>query len=107
MVPSWRSSRTIRARGVAGSTSRIGSVTTGDKLSQDDVPSRARLRCSGSFDAAPWRSRGPGAGGARRMGPVQREIRRVVGRGLALVAGATGIALIWTGLVGARPDWVE
>jgi len=27
--------------------------------------------------------------------------------GLALVAGATGIALLWTGLTGARPDWVE
>ena len=27
--------------------------------------------------------------------------------GLALVAGATGIALCWTGLTGARPDWVE
>jgi hypothetical protein len=27
--------------------------------------------------------------------------------GLTLVAGATGVALVWTGLTGARPDWVD
>ena len=27
--------------------------------------------------------------------------------GLALVCGATGLALVWTGLTGARPDWVD
>jgi uncharacterized membrane protein (DUF373 family) len=27
--------------------------------------------------------------------------------GLALVAGATGVALVWTGLTGARPDWIN
>jgi hypothetical protein len=27
--------------------------------------------------------------------------------GLALVVGATGLALLWTGLTGAAPDWVE
>jgi hypothetical protein len=27
--------------------------------------------------------------------------------GLGLVAGATGIALLWTGLTGPRPDWVD
>lgn len=27
--------------------------------------------------------------------------------GLSLVAGATGIALVWTGLAGARPDWID
>ncbi len=27
--------------------------------------------------------------------------------GASLVAGATGFALIWTGLAGARPDWVD
>ena len=27
--------------------------------------------------------------------------------GLALVCGATGIALFWTGLTGPSPDWVE
>ena len=27
--------------------------------------------------------------------------------GLALVAGATGVALCWTGLTGARPDWID
>jgi hypothetical protein len=27
--------------------------------------------------------------------------------GLALVAGATGVALCWTGLTGPAPDWIE
>jgi hypothetical protein len=27
--------------------------------------------------------------------------------GVALVAGATGAALVWTGLVGAKPDWID
>ena len=27
--------------------------------------------------------------------------------GLSLVLGATGAALVWTGLVGARPDWID
>ena len=27
--------------------------------------------------------------------------------GLSLVLGATGIALVWTGLTGASPDWVD
>ena len=28
-------------------------------------------------------------------------------QGLALVAGATAVALIWTGLTGAKPDWID
>jgi len=27
--------------------------------------------------------------------------------GVALVAGATGAALIWTALTGTKPDWLE
>jgi hypothetical protein len=27
--------------------------------------------------------------------------------GLALVVGATGLAMVWTGLTGASPDWVD
>jgi hypothetical protein len=27
--------------------------------------------------------------------------------GLALVVGATGLALFWTGLVGTAPDWTD
>jgi hypothetical protein len=27
--------------------------------------------------------------------------------GLALVLGATGVALFWTGVVGAPPDWID
>jgi hypothetical protein len=27
--------------------------------------------------------------------------------GLALIVGATGIAILWTGLTGITPDWTE
>jgi hypothetical protein len=27
--------------------------------------------------------------------------------GLALVTGATGIAIFWTGLTGGSPDWID
>jgi hypothetical protein len=27
--------------------------------------------------------------------------------GGSLIAGATGVALIWTGLTGASPDWID
>jgi hypothetical protein len=27
--------------------------------------------------------------------------------GLALVAFATGVALLWTGVTGRRPDWID
>jgi hypothetical protein len=27
--------------------------------------------------------------------------------GIALVVGATGLALVWTGITGLSPDWVE
>jgi hypothetical protein len=27
--------------------------------------------------------------------------------GLALVIGATGLAILWTGLTGVSPDWVD
>jgi len=27
--------------------------------------------------------------------------------GLSLVAGATGLALIWTGIAGLEPDWID
>jgi hypothetical protein len=27
--------------------------------------------------------------------------------GLSLVAGATGVALIWTGIIGPGPDWID
>jgi hypothetical protein len=26
---------------------------------------------------------------------------------LALIGGATGLAILWTGLTGARPDWID
>ena len=28
-------------------------------------------------------------------------------QGLSLIVGATGLALLWTGLTGASPDWIE
>jgi hypothetical protein len=27
--------------------------------------------------------------------------------GLSLILGATGLALLWTGATGARPDWID
>jgi hypothetical protein len=27
--------------------------------------------------------------------------------GLALISGATGLALLWTGVIGTSPDWIE
>ena len=27
--------------------------------------------------------------------------------GLSLVCGATGVALMWAGLTGTKPDWIE
>jgi hypothetical protein len=27
--------------------------------------------------------------------------------GLSLICGATGLALMWTGLTGAKPDWID
>jgi hypothetical protein len=27
--------------------------------------------------------------------------------GVALVAGATAVALLWTGIVGSKPDWID
>ena len=27
--------------------------------------------------------------------------------GVSLVLGATGVALLWTGLTGPRPDWID
>jgi len=27
--------------------------------------------------------------------------------GLGLIVGATGVALLWTGVMGTRPDWVD
>ena len=27
--------------------------------------------------------------------------------GLSLIAGATGVALLWTGMTGVRPDWID
>jgi hypothetical protein len=27
--------------------------------------------------------------------------------GVSLIAGATGLALLWNGISGARPDWIE
>jgi len=27
--------------------------------------------------------------------------------GLSLIVGATGVALLWAGLTGAKPDWID
>jgi hypothetical protein len=57
------------------------------------------------------RRRSVAAGGAMMAPAVWLEVS---GRsvpwwvdGLALVVGATGAALLWTGLTGTRPDWID
>jgi hypothetical protein len=40
------------------------------------------------------------------VGGVERA-RHVWAGGVALVAGATGAALLWTGVFGAKPDWID
>ena len=101
--------RTSRERGVAGSTSRIGSVnSTADYAISMALLRRARgalLRlvrrraltiALGLALAVPAACVQFGAGG----GAWWIE-------GLSLIAGATGLALLWTGLTGVSPDWIE
>ncbi len=39
---------------------------------------------------------------------LTRSLRRAGGStALSLVLGATGAAILWTGLTGARPDWID
>jgi hypothetical protein len=52
------------------------------------------------------------AAGAALAGPAAwLEVRGGSGLwwldGLGLLLGATGAALIWTGLTGPRPDWID
>ena len=96
----------MRARGVAATTSRIGSVSTADYA----IAVLRRVR-----------------GGLLRF-VRRRPLALIVGltlaiaagwiefsgrfaawwiEGLALVIGATGVALAWTGLTGVSPDWIE
>ena len=46
----------------------------------------------------------------RARGMLLRFVRRRVSAivvGVALVLGATGMAILWTGLTGAASDWVD
>ena len=115
--------RTSRARGVAGAMSRIFNV------SNTEICYRAA-----NVGARSGSGRTTRRMVLRRVrGSVLRFVRRRVlavtvgialvapaawvefsGRadvwwmeGLALIVGATGIALAWTGLVGIAPDWTE
>ena len=102
----------MRERGVAGSTSRIGSVsnTTHYAIATTVMSFTRRAR------------------GAMLRLVRQRRLSLIVGvlltapaawvefsgygfpwwaQGLALVGGATGIALLNTGIVGVGPDWID
>src|SRR6185295_5579777 len=109
----------MRARGVAGRTSRRVSVST-NRLCYRTVRGPAKA------DSTAMSLR-------RTRGMLLRLVRRraiAIGVGLALVApaawvefsgrygawwqdglalvvGATGLAIFWTGLTGLAPDWVE
>ncbi len=56
-----------------------------------------------------WLSLGAGAALAAPAAWVQFVATGVPWwlEGLSLVIGGTGLALFWTGLTGASPDWVE
>ena len=98
-----------RARGVAGSTSRIGSVKSTTSYASALMALR-RLR-GVILRLVRRRALAIAVGLALALPAAWVELS---GRfdawwveGLALVVGATGIAILWTGVTGAAPDWVD
>jgi hypothetical protein len=101
--------RTVRARGVAVVTSRIGFVsTTAHYAIRMTVVRRMR---GALLRLARRRALAMAIGLLLVIPAAWIELARtnVVWwiEGLSFVAGATGLALFWTGLTGPSPDWVE
>ena len=97
----------MRARGVAGSTSRMGSVSTADyAISRWPCVALAAC-CFVSSAGAGWRSPSARRSRRRRRGSSSVPADAWWVDGLSLIVGATGLALFWTGLTGASPDWVD
>jgi hypothetical protein len=99
----------MRARGVARITSRMRRVTSTNAYASAAMNPR-RLR---GFLLRLVRRRGPAiAVGVALAAPAVWV--EVFGRhdawwidGLALVAGATGLAILWTAITGPSPDWLD
>ena len=100
----------MRARGVAGSTSRMGSVSSTADYAIPRMAAASRSRRAAAA-RPPARARRSSVGLALALPAAWVEFS---GRydawwveGLALVVGATGLALLWTGLTGCSPDWID
>jgi hypothetical protein len=97
----------MRARGVATCTSRMGRVrSTGDNSAM------ALRRARGAILRLVRRRAAAMTIGLALVVPAAWV--EFSGRydawwvtGLALIAGATGLAIFWTGLTGPSPDWIE
>src|SRR5262249_3865795 len=98
----------MRARGVAATTSRMGSVSS----TADYDRMMAWRRARGLVLRFVRRRAIAAAVGAALVAPsawIEFSGRASAWwiEGLALVAGATGLALVWTGLTGTSSDWIE
>ena len=96
----------MRERGVADTTSRIGTVST------TGLCYRMLRRLRGVVLRFVRRRRLAVVVGLALALPAawvefSGRIETWWIEGLALVVGATGVALAWTGFTGAAPDWIE
>ena len=100
---------TIDARGVAGCTVVIGrvSATTHYAIAVSPIVRRSR----GVLLRLVRRRAFSVVAGLLLVAPALLiQIRGASAwwmEGLSLLLGATGVALLWTGLFGIRPDWID
>jgi hypothetical protein len=98
----------MRARGVAGTISRIGRVNTANYAIAMALIRRTRgallrlVRRRGLAMLVGAALAGPAAWVEFSGGHFEWWMQ-----GLALIGGGVGIALLWTGIVGVPPDWID
>ena len=102
----------MRARGVARTTSRMGSVSTTGYAIARDLRTMALRRVRGFLlRIVRRRTLALALGLALAVPAAWVECSGRYGawwvEGLALIVGATGIAIFWTGLTGVSPDWID
>ena len=102
----------MRARGVAGMTSRIGSVRSTPHYATSSKIMGIMRRARGAVLRLVRRRRLAMMLGLALVAPAAVVEFGTFNQpwwaeGLALIVGATGLALFWTGLTGGSPDWVE
>src|SRR5262245_46780458 len=126
--PAWRSAernpwstatRTSFARGVAASTSRIVNVngsTLKEEVSSNNNKTRETRdlmkRLRGALLRFVRRRALCAVAGIALIAPAAwiefvAKVDQWWVEGLALVVGATGLALVWTAIVGVAPDWLD